>query len=72
MEIIIDFEDYLQDQHLREEPMILDDDIPDAFNDWLCSQDSHDLIAHANKYTKQLIEKRLQNKTTPFTIKINP
>jgi len=29
------FEDYLKDLHLSDEPMTLDDDLPDAFENWL-------------------------------------
>jgi len=29
----------LQDRHMAERPEVLDDDLPDDFNDWLAEQD---------------------------------
>lgn len=44
------FEDYLKDKHLESEPMLLDDDIPEAFDSWLEAQDQITINAHAQLY----------------------
>lgn len=44
------FEDYLKDKHLESEPMLLDDDIPEAFDSWLEAQDQITIKAHASLY----------------------
>lgn len=35
---------------MEQEPQVLDDDLPDAFNDWLERQDIDDIITYANEY----------------------
>ena len=45
-----DFDDYLQEIHMKENPTILDDDLPDAFSDWLCDLDPQSIIDYAEKY----------------------
>lgn len=45
------FEDYLMEMHMKEEPYVLDDDLPDAFSDWLCDSDPQSMIDYADKYT---------------------
>lgn len=44
------FEDYLQEQFILSEPQILDDDIPDAFNDWLVDLAIDEIIDYAEKW----------------------
>jgi len=46
------FENYLQEKHFEKNPMILDDDLPDAFADWLENIDIQDVIDYANEYKK--------------------
>jgi len=50
----IDFEDYLQDKFIRDNPHVLDDDIPDAFDNWLSDMDCGELIDLANDWGKTL------------------
>lgn len=49
----IDFEDYLQDKFIRDNPHVLDDDIPDAFSEYLGNLDPMELIELANEWGKQ-------------------
>jgi len=44
------FEDYMMEMHMKEEPCVLDDDLPDAFSDWLCDLDPQSMIDYADKY----------------------
>ena len=48
-----DFEDYLQDKFIRDNPHVLDDDIPDAFSDWISDLDPMELIELANEWGKK-------------------
>lgn len=50
----IDFEDYLQDKFIRDNPHVLDDDIPDAFSDYISYLDPMELIELANEWGKTL------------------
>jgi Zn/Cd-binding protein ZinT len=47
------FEDYLKEWHCELFPMILDDELPDKFNDWLGSRDTQDIIDYAENYGKE-------------------
>lgn len=47
-----DFEDYLQDKFIRENPSVLDDDVPDAFSEWLADADVSDVIRWADAYAR--------------------
>jgi len=40
MKKIIIFEDWLREFHIKENPEILDDDLPDAFDKWICEIDT--------------------------------
>jgi len=44
------FEEYLQEMHMKEEPCVLDDDLPDAFSEWLCELDPDDMMIYADTY----------------------
>ena len=50
------FEDYLQEKHFEENPTLLDDDIPDAFNEWLENVDTQDVIEYADIFIKRVLE----------------
>ena len=50
----LNFENYLMEQFAKEEPTVLDDDFPDAFDDWLCQLDVDDWLKYGDKY-KELI-----------------
>ena len=45
-----DFEQYLQFKFLEDEPQVLDDDIPDAYESWIVEQDIDDVIKWADEY----------------------
>lgn len=48
-----DFEKWLEDVCLEQNPTVLDDDMPDFFDDWIGNLSSEDFIAYANEYAKQ-------------------
>lgn len=54
----LSFEDFLKDKHYEENPTILDDDLPDAFDDWLGNLDGHEYIRYADEWGKKLIAKK--------------
>ena len=43
------FENYLRKIHMEENPELLDDDLPDAFDSWLGELDGNDVIEYANQ-----------------------
>jgi hypothetical protein len=44
------FEEFLQDYHYINNPQLLDDDLPDAFDDWLVELQADDWIKLAEKW----------------------
>jgi len=44
------FEDYLREVHCRENSRILDDDLPDHFDNWIGELGKEDLIKYADEY----------------------
>lgn len=44
------FEDFLGRMHGEEEPMVLDDDLPDHFDHWLSNLDLEMVILYAEKW----------------------
>jgi hypothetical protein len=48
-----DFEQYLQFKFMEDEPQVLDDDIPDAYESWIVEQDIDDVIKWANEYANK-------------------
>ena len=44
------FEDFLKQTHVEDEPMTLDDDLPDAFDAWLGELDKELMILYADKW----------------------
>lgn len=50
----INFENYLQEQFMEDEPQVLDDDIPDAFDAWLETKDVNDIMEYGEKYDKKI------------------
>jgi hypothetical protein len=44
------FTEFLQRMHMEDEPMVLDDDLPDAFEGWLENQGIDLIIAYAEKW----------------------
>lgn len=49
----IDFEEYLMETHAELHPTILDDDLIDAYQDWVCGLDIEDTIKYANDYARR-------------------
>ena len=50
------FEDYLKRTHMEDEPMVLDDDLPEAYESWLERTSQDLMIAYAEAWhTEQLI-----------------
>jgi hypothetical protein len=49
------FEDWLQDKFIRENPCVLDDDIPDAFSEWIGDSELNDIISWANEWGKDIV-----------------
>ena len=47
------FEQYLMDFHSKCYPEILDDDLPDAYNDWISNRDVDKIMEDAELYGKQ-------------------
>ena len=47
------FELFLQDKCFEENPMVLDDDMPDYFDNWLVEQDTTTITAYAGIYAHQ-------------------
>ena len=56
-----DFEDYLLDKFIRSNPTILDDDIPDAFDDYLAGLDVDEWLSWGNNYA-EVAEKKEEGK----------
>jgi len=52
MEHFKDFEDFLQDKFIRQNPTVLDDDIPDAFSDWLGDIEVDLWLEYGDEYAK--------------------
>ena len=51
------FIDYLKQQHMLDNPELLDDDLPDAFDNWLSTMEQDVLIQHAEDMVKQCYRK---------------
>ena len=48
------FEKYLEDQCFEENPTILDDDMPDFFEDWLGKQDVESLLIYSEGWGRHI------------------
>ncbi len=53
----IDFEQYLQEKFVEYNSNILDDDIPDAYADWIGEVDPEDIIQFGQKYAEEIYNK---------------
>ncbi len=51
------FKEYLQKQFMGDEPQLLDDDLPDAFDEWLEELTQDELIDHADVFANEKKEK---------------
>ena len=52
-----DFENFLAEKFGRDNPGVLDDDWPDAYNDWLVDLDVDTLIKWGNEYAQCAVER---------------
>jgi len=50
--MILDFEQYLQEKFWEDEPMTLDDQFPDAYEEWLINSDVQDIIDFGQEYAE--------------------
>lgn len=57
----LNFEDYLQKKFMEQEPQILDDDLPDAFDGWLANLDGADYIEYADKWMTEVKAELLED-----------
>lgn len=48
------FEEFLGQKHMEEEPMVLDDDLPDAFDNWVSNQSADEWIALGDEYVQAI------------------
>lgn len=56
------FEKYLEEKHMEQEPTVLDDDLPDAFDHWVCNIGYDLTIAYAEKWhTEQMLAHQLED-----------
>lgn len=53
----MNFEQYLRQQHVKERPQVLDDELPDDFEHWLMHKDADEIIKYGNEAIKQGIAK---------------
>jgi len=44
------FNEYLQGKLMEEQPILLDDDLPDAYSEWVAEQDVDLIIAYAEAW----------------------
>jgi hypothetical protein len=48
------FESYLKNIHFRDYPQLIDDNIPEHFDDWIGDQDVDTIMSYADDYAKQV------------------
>ena len=53
------FENYLQDQFMKREPQVLDDDLSDAFDAWLADLDIDDLLMYGEEFAQKRVNEAL-------------
>ena len=56
----IDFESFLQEKFVEEEPQVLDDMIPDAFEDWMQDISIDEVIDYAQEYAEKIYKANLK------------
>ena len=56
------FEDFLARMHMIDEPTVLDDDLPDAFSNWLQQIDMDMIILYAEMWHTEQLLALLNNK----------
>lgn len=53
----ITFKDYLSDKFFDQHPEVLDDDMPDRFDDWLAELDIDEVLNYGEQFRTEVIEK---------------
>lgn len=61
------FEDFLQEIFMRDNPMILDDNLPDAFDDWMGNLEVDECLRLAELYGKEQYTAGIESSTLPTT-----
>ena len=56
--MILDFEQYLQEKFWEDEPMTLDDQFPDAYEEWLINSDVQDIIDFGQEYAELMFHQQ--------------
>ena len=49
------FENYLRDIHMSEKPELLDDDLPDDFDNWMGTLEQDIMIQYTDDYAKECV-----------------
>lgn len=49
------FEAFLEEEFMKLEPQILDDDLPDAFDNWISNLDAQEFLDYGDEYGKKLL-----------------
>jgi len=52
------FEEYLQEIHSNQADGVLDDNMPDDFDNWLSELDTAEVMEYAESYGKELMENK--------------
>ena len=55
-----DFEDYLSFIHAQRNPELLDDELPDAFGEWMDTLSVDEWIEFADKYASHAVAERME------------
>lgn len=56
-----DFEDYMQTKHQLENPTVLDDDIPDSYNDWIENLSPEEWMWYGQNYGERKVAEIKEN-----------
>ena len=53
------FEEFLRDKHLEENPQLLDDMIPDAYDEWIANLSSDEWIIYGERFAIYFASKEI-------------
>lgn len=68
------FEQFLQEKFMEEEPMLLDDDLPDGFDHWISNINIDDLIELGQEYGRYVAYETassISDKITKITLELH-
>jgi hypothetical protein len=54
------FDSFLQEKFFEAEPQTLDDQFPDAFNDWLVDIDVQEIIDYGQEYAEYITKQNIK------------